>query len=189
MSVQQLGAAAFNGARTIDWFGPHDQPGNAVNLAANAHADPAGVRAVTVEPADNTQSVIVSICSPLGLRSNVQQGTGLLLATNLTAAPLRLRWSTGVQAVGAFMVAQAAFDTPFTATMWLWLSVARAWESVSVQGVTGDIWHKAGDSVAPFVAAQAPAGDTITAVYFDAVHPSNQLFSPLGIGRLYFREV
>jgi hypothetical protein len=59
---------------------------------------------------------------------------------------------------------------------------------VALQGVTGDIWMKAGDTVAPFIAAQAPPGDAITQVYFDAVHPSTQLFSPLGIGRLYFVE-
>jgi hypothetical protein len=54
--------------------------------------------------------------------------------------------------------------------------------------VTGDTWLKAGDTVAPFVAAEAPAGDMIGAVSFDAVHPSTELFSPLGIGRLYFRD-
>ncbi len=188
MAVQQLDPSAFNGARTIDWFGAQNNPGDPANLAANAYADPAGVRSLTVVKAAPAQSVSVNICSPLGLRANVQPGTGLLLATNLTAAPLRLQWSQGVRSVGAFMVAQAAFGTPFTAVMWVWLAGAAAWESVTLQGVTGDIWAKVGDTVAPFVAAQAPAGDLIAAVYFDAVHPSAELFSPLGIGRLYFRE-
>lgn len=189
MPVQQLSAAHFNGARTIDWFGPDNAAGDPAKLAPNAYADAAGVQAVTLVKAVPAQSVTVSVCSPLGLRANVQAGTGLLLATNVTAAPLRLSWSAGVRSVGAFAVAQAAFGTPFTAVMWVWLAGAAAWESVPLQGVTGDIWTKVGDTVAPFVAAQAPAGDVITAVYFDAVHPSAELFSPLGIGRLYFREM
>jgi hypothetical protein len=186
MAVLQLNATAFNGARTIDWFNSAtDTAGDAANPTTNAYADPAGVRSVTVLQAAPAQSVTVSLCSPLGLRANVPAGTGLLLASNLTAAPLRLTWSQGVRSVGAFMVAQAPFDTPFTAVMWVWLAGAAEWESVSVQGATGDI----GDPIAPFVGGQAPAGDLITTVYFDAVHPSDALFSPLGIGRLYFREV
>lgn len=188
MALQQLNPSAFNGARTIDWFGAHNHPGEPANPAANAYADPAGVRSLTVIKAAPAQSVSVNICSPLGLRANVQAGTGLLLATNVTAAPLRLQWSQGVVSVGAFMVAQAALGTPFTAVMWVWLAGAAAWESVNVQGVTGDIWAKVGDTVAPFVAVQAPTGDVITSVLFDSVHPSAELFSPLGIGRLYFRE-
>jgi hypothetical protein len=188
MAIQQLNATAFNGARTMDWFGPSAMPGDPANLTSNAYADPAGVRSVTVMPASPTQVITVNVCSPLGLRANVQAGTGMLLATNVTASPLRLQWSQGVRSVGAFVVAQAAFGTPFTAVMWVWLAQAAAWESVALQGVTGDIWMKAGDTVAPFIAAQAPPGDAITQVYFDAVHPSTQLFSPLGIGRLYFVE-
>ena len=188
MPIQQLSAAAFNGARTMDWFGPGAMPGDPANLAPNAYADPAGVRSVTVLPASPAQAITVNVCSPLGMRANLQAGTGLLLATNVTASPLRLQWSQGVRAVGAFMVAQATFGTPFTAVMWVWLAQAAAWEAVTLQGVTGDIWTQPGDTVAPFIAAQALAGDVITQVYFDAVHPSNQLFSPLGIGRLYFFE-
>jgi hypothetical protein len=186
MAVLKLNATELNGSRTIDWFDSAvDAAGDPANLAANAYADPAGVRSVTLLQAAPAQSVTVSLCSPLGLRANVPAGTGLLLATNQTVAPLRLSWSAGVRSVGAFMVAQAPFDTPFTAVMWVWLAGAGAWESVSVQGATGDI----GDPIAPFVGGQAPAGDLITTVYFDAVHPSDALFSPLGIGRLYFREV
>lgn len=188
MSVQQLSPADFNGARVIDWFGPASNAGDPADLNPNAYADAAHQRAVTLTRAAPAQSVTVSICSALGLRANLQAGTGLLLATNIVAAPLQMRWSAGVRSVGAFVVAQAAFDTPFNATMWVWLAGAKAWHSVSQQGVTGDIWLQAGDTVAPFVAAQAPAGDAITAVCFDAVHPSAELFSPLGIGRLYFRE-
>lgn len=188
MSMQALSPADFNGARAIDWFGPNSKVGDPANLGLNAYADSAGVRAVTLTKAAPTQSVAVSVCSPLGLRANVEAGTGLLLATNITSAPLRMAWSAGVRSVGAFMVAQASFGTPFNATMWVWLAVAKRWASVSQQGVTGDIWTKPGDSVAPFVAGMAPPGELITAVCFDAVHPSNELFSPLGIGRLYFRE-
>jgi hypothetical protein len=43
-----------------------------------------------------------------------------------------------------------------------------------------------GDSVAPFVGAIATDGDRITRVKFDAIHPTDLSFNPLGIGYLYF---
>lgn len=189
MPVQGLAPLAFNGARQIIWFGAANQPGDAANLAPNAYGDPAGVRQLSLQRASPMQSLNVSVCGPLGLPCNLQAGMGLLLGTNLTTAPLRMQWAQPVAAVGAFVVAQAQVGTPFTAVMWVHLVGAAQWESVMVQGQTGPVWTKVGDSVAPFVGARAAAGSAIDAVLFDAVHPTSQAFSPLGIGPLYFSEV
>lgn len=189
MSIQALAPQAFNGRRQINWFGLNNQPGDAADLLPNAYADDAGVRAVSLQPANPTQALAVSVCGPLGLDCNLQLGMGLLLGVNLTAAPLRLQWAQPVAAVGAFMVAQAHLGTPFTAVMWVHLVGANEWESVTMQGETGPVWTHLGASVAPFVGARAPVGGAIDAVLFDAVHPTQLAFSPLGIGPLYFSEV
>ncbi len=188
--IDRLDAQHFNHSLVVDWFsppraGPANQFGDPCEFAANAYRNATSGIGVTIRPADPAQAVMVGNCAPLGLRCNVEQGTGLLLATNVTGAPIRLSLSAGVEAVGAFVVAQANFDTPFTALMWVWLEPARRWEFVAMPGSTGNIFQRAGDSLAPFVGARAPIGERITSVSFDAVHPTDQTFSPLGIGRLY----
>ncbi len=188
--IKQLDATQFNGSLVIDWFspprpGPANQLGAPCDLNPNAFTNATSGIGVTVRPADPAQAILVNRCVPLGLRCNVEEGTGLLLATNTTGAPIRLDFSVGVQAVGAFVVAQANFGIPFTALMWVWLTKAARWEMVSTVGMTGDIFDRPGDSLAPFVGGRAPRGDAISSVLFDAVHPTDEMFSPLGIGRLY----
>lgn len=187
MSVKQLTPSEFNQADVVKWFGPTNNFGDDAKLDPNAYVSAAGKVGVSVIKAAPTQNVTVSVCSALGLRCNIEPRTGLLLATNVTASPLRLRFAgNGVKQVGAFVVSSnAAFGTPFTAQMWVLLANAATWVSVPMQGVTGDIWQRVGDSVAPFVGAIATDGDLITEVHFDAVHPTTQEFSPIGIGNLY----
>ena len=186
MTLPRLQPADFNNAQVIEWFRPGDQIGGKANLNVGAYT--AQGNAVSVLRHDPQQVVTVSKCDPLGFRCNIQQGTGLILASNLGAdAVLRLQWSTPVQSVGAFVVAPELLGTPFDAVMWLWLVQAQRWESVSATGVTGDIWQNPGDTVAPFLGASAPVGDQIGIVVFDGSHPMPAQCSPIGIGNLYFR--
>jgi hypothetical protein len=188
---EKLNPSDFNGALRVKWFKPNSNQGEPADLSANAYLDDAGITGITIAPAAIGQTITVNTCGPApGIRCNLEAGTGLLLAENLTNAPLILKFAgAGVLSVGAFLVStrpQVPFGSPFTPQIWVEINNSSVFENFrGGQGVTGDIWTNPGDSVAPFVGAVATGGDRITSVLFDAVHPTTLSFDPLGIGHLY----
>lgn len=180
----------FAGANIIDWFPPGTMPGQGADLHANAYQNQNSGVAVTVTPAEAGQSLVVFPCDSagLGFPCNLVRGTGVLLVSNGPVAPLRLVLSQGVQQLGAFVVAQAPPGTTIVATMWAFLAGAQQWmEPANRAGLTGGpLPAGASTTSAPFLGLQAPAGDRISAVYFDCVHNGSQKVPNIGIGRLYF---
>lgn len=189
MSAQPLTAQYFDAADKgrLEWFGAGDQPGSPARDAPGAYRHGAGTLAATLQRAHAGQVLQVSVCG-IGLQCNLMAPMGILLADNVTSAPIRIALSAPVPALGAFMVADAPFGTPFTAVLWGRLAGSGQWLSVQQQGETGPAWTAWGDSVAPFVGMRASDGGRFDAVRFDAVHPTDQPFSPVGISALYFSE-
>lgn len=186
MPVRPLAAASFKNSFVIDWWQANGGVASAANFQPGAYVNQASGRAVTVQQAVAGQAVAINITGD-HLRCNLPRNTGLLLANNNTNAPVQLRLQVPVPVVGAYVVCPppAPFGTPYTGLMWVWLVGAQRWESVAAQGATGDLWIP-GTAPPPFLGAQADPGDAFGAVYFDAVHPSQSEFNPIGIGPLYF---
>lgn len=173
----------------VYWFKPNNNHGDPADLAANAYSDDQGLRTLTVRPVVANQVITVSVCAPApGLRCNIEAGTGLLLAQNMTNAPLWIEFGgNGVARVGAFMVAAAPRRTPFTPQLWAEYDGSGSFLNVrGNQGVTEDIWQNPGDSVAPFVGAEFAGGERITSIKFDAILHTATQFDPIGIGYLYY---
>ena len=199
--IEQSNPRAFDSAARVNWFPPAGNLGQAADTSANAYPVNGGVSSITIVTIDATQIFTVNTCGPgPAVRCNLNQPFGLLFAaypaavqglgTPTTGAPLYISFSgNGVQAVGAFIVfrrPQVPFNSVFTPQMWVEVNNSGNFEfHRGVSGVTGDIWTQPGNSVAPFVGVMATGGDRITAVKFDASHPTNLSFDPLGIGDLF----
>lgn len=187
--VPELDPQVFSSDGIVNFFGPHSNFGNPADLTVNAYASTDGQVRVTVVPLTTGQSIVVTTCSPLGIRCNMEGGTGLLVADNVTNAPIVLRFAgAGVRAAGAFMLAAPLPDgTPFAPQLWATPTGGGAVIGIpGPQGVTGDIWTNLGDSVAPFVGVRATGAARIGEVAFDVVHPTPQDFKRVGIGFLYY---
>lgn len=199
--IEQSNPRAFDGAARVSWFPANGNLGQAADVSANAYSDNAGTSNLSIVPIDATQIFTVTTCGPApAVRCNLIQPFGLLFAaypavvrglgTPTTGAPLHISFSgNGVQAVGAFIVfrrPQVPFNSVFTPQMWVEINNSGNFEfHRGPSGITDDIWTRPGNSVAPFVGVAATGGDRITAVKFDASHPTNLSFDPLGIGDLF----
>jgi hypothetical protein len=177
--------AAFGGALRVDWLGGASM-GSLVNTARAAYAATGGAPRVTVVRLPR-QAVNVSCCGELpATPCNLQIDMPLLLADNLSSAPIRLRLSAGVRAIGAFVIAPGLDPgVPYVPLLWARHGVGDVTPVVGRQGVTGGLLMSSDDPAAPFVGATATDGDLITEVYFDASHASTAKFRRLGIGFLY----
>ena len=187
--VPELNPQAFTNDSIVNFFGPHSNFGEPADVTPNGYASTDGLLSVSVLPVAAGQSIVVSTCSPLGIRCNMEGGTGLLVADNATNAPIVLRFAgAGIRAAAAFMLAAPLPDgTPFAPL--LWATPAGGVAVVAIrgqQGVTGDIWTNLGDSVAPFVGVRATGSDRIGEIAFDVVHPTPHDCKRVGIGYLYY---
>lgn len=183
-------ARFFDNAAQVEWFEQRSNFGDPADFAADAYLDLGRVVTLTVLPAGPQQAISVSTCGPQPAeRCNVLAGTPLLIALNdTTGPPITLSFGgAGVRAVGAFVVApRMAFGADFAPHLWaLGDSGAPFLHVPGPQGLTGDIWTRLGDQVAPFVGVQATGGERIKVVQFDAVHPGAFDLALVGISTLY----
>ena len=91
--VPELNPQAFTNDSIVNFFGPHSNFGEPADVTPNGYASTDGLLSVSVLPVAAGQSIVVSTCSPLGIRCNMEGGTGLLVADNATNAPIVLRFA------------------------------------------------------------------------------------------------
>jgi hypothetical protein len=179
--VTQLGKSRVN------WLDV-SSPGTPALLDTDAYGTddiPSRVTVVLQE----TQKIRVGYCGQApGTPCNVENKTPLLLAKNLTSAPIRLRLSRGgVSAVGAQIVAPGVpSGTVYAPQIWVRTAAGDLFPFQGIKGVAGGLANAKTDP-APFVGASVTGGDRIVEVCFDAVHASTVQFGWLGIGFLYLR--
>lgn len=114
-------------------------------------------------------------------------------ATEASEAPIRLRFSQGIRAAGAWVAVSPRNETdpdfigqPLFGCMWLGLESDRGtWRHfVLSQGITGQSVAHGAPVSAPFVGARAEAGDRILEVRFDASLMGNRRFLCLALSGL-----
>lgn len=140
-------------------------------------------------------------CAATDFDCNFWDGDAILVArdsspdSDATEAPIRLRFSKGIRAVGAWVAVSPSdatddtfLDQPLFGYMWVRLaSDAGAWRRfVTGQGVTGlSLSHNA-TMTAPFVGARALGNERIVEVRFDAGLMGNRTYSRLAISELSY---
>ena len=137
-------------------------------------------------------------CSGADLDCNFWQGDAILVATDPSPssdaleAPIRLKFSHGVRAIGAWVgvCPKDPFDTPFFdqplfAAMWIALeSDPLTWHLVNANGWTGHVCPAGTPLTAPFVGVRATGGDRIAEVRFDASLLGNRRFDKIALSEL-----
>jgi hypothetical protein len=192
-TITRLAPRDFDNASRVKWFRPNSINDDLADFNADAYEDEDQLTKITVIRTLPQQRITVSTCSTtVGVRCNLQPKTSLLLAQNSLIAPIFLRFSgNGLSKVGAFVVAQVMgqpFGKPYVPHMWVERDSSGLFEHISGdQGVTGDVWDPniANATVAPFMGAAVNGGSRITAIKFEAIHPTDFEYTPIGIGYLY----
>ena len=138
-------------------------------------------------------------CSDTDFDCNFWQGDAILVAadpspdSDVLQAPIRLKFSAGVRAVGAWVGVcprdpfdAPFFDQPLFAAMWVALaSDPQDWQMVvNADGRTGHVCACATPLSAPFVGARATGGDRIVEVRFDASLLGNRRYDKLALSEL-----
>ena len=137
-------------------------------------------------------------CSGSDFNCNFWLGDSILVASdptpeqNVLQAPIRLKFSAGVRAVGAWIGAcprdpfdEAFFDQPLYGAMWVALvTEPTTWYLVNAAGRTGQVCAVGSPLTAPFVGARATGGDRIAEVRFDAALLSNQRYGQFALSEL-----
>lgn len=137
-------------------------------------------------------------CSDTDFDCNFWFGDAILVATDPSPssdaleAPIRLRFSHGVRAVGAWVGVSPKdpfdtlfFDQPLFAAMWVALAADPLnWHLVSANGWTGHVCPVGTPLTAPFVGARATGGDRIAEVRFDASLLGNRRFDKIALSEL-----
>ncbi len=137
-------------------------------------------------------------CSDVDVDCNFWLGDPVLVARDRNAsadlldAPIRLTFSSGVRAVGAWLGAcpkdpfdSQFFDQPLTGAMWVALERAPdEWHLVRADGWTGHVCAVGEPLTAPFVGARALAGDRIVEVRFDVALLGNRLYDHIAVSEL-----
>lgn len=137
-------------------------------------------------------------CSSTDFDCNFWSGDPILVATDphpgsdAINAPIRLKFSPGVRAVGAWIGAcskdpfdAAFFDQPLFGAMWVAVaSDPAAWHLVSVEGWTGHVCAIGTALTAPFVGARATGGDRIVEARFDAALLGNRRYDKIALSEL-----
>jgi hypothetical protein len=188
MSVRLEGDVDRVAGSALNWLDV-SSPGTPVLLDTDAYGAKDVESRVTVV-LQETQKIRVGYCGQApGTRCNIENETPLLLAKNLTSAPIRLRLSHGgVSAIGARIVAPGVQPgTAYAPQMWVRTAGGDLVPLQGRKGFSGGLLISADDPVAPFVGASVAGGDRIVEVCFDAVHASTAQFGWLGIGFLYLR--
>ena len=120
-------------------------------------------------------------CAVGDFNCNFWNGDAILVAPDLNPrldfmdAPIRLRFSTGVRAVGGWLSANGPdpFDVGFNGqllqgAMWVALAASPAiWHLVRADGVTGTVLSSGVPVTAPFLGLRATGADRIIEVRFD----------------------
>lgn len=140
-------------------------------------------------------------CAATDFDCNFWDGDAILVArdpspaSEASEAPIRLRFSKGVRAVGAWVAVSPTdptdddfLDQPLFGYMWVRLAGERGdWKHfVMGQGVTGLSLGRNATMTAPFVGARALGGERIVEVRFDAGLMGNRPFSRLAISELSY---
>ena len=137
-------------------------------------------------------------CSNVDFDCNFWQGDAILVAadpspsSDVLQAPLRLKFSHGVRAVGAWVgVAPkdpfdtAFFDQPLIAAIWVALQANPIiWHLVSANGWTGHVSPVGSPLSAPFVGARATGNERIVEVRFDASLIGNRRYDKIALSEL-----
>ena len=137
-------------------------------------------------------------CSDADFDCNFWLGDAILVATDPSPssdaleAPIRLKFSHGVRAIGAWVgvCPKDPFDTPFFdqplfAAMWIALeSDPLTWHLVNAHGWTGHVCPAGTPLTAPFVGVRATGGDRIAEVRFDASLLGNRRFDKIALSEL-----
>ena len=137
-------------------------------------------------------------CSDTDFDCNFWLGDAILVAadpspdSDVLLAPIRLKFSTGVRAVGAWVGVcprdpfdAPFFDQPLFAAMWIALeSDPLTWHLVNANGWTGHVCPAGTPLTAPFVGVRATGGDRIAEVRFDASLLGNRRFDKIALSEL-----
>lgn len=138
-------------------------------------------------------------CSDTDFDCNFWLGDAILVAadpspsSDVLQAPIRLKFSHGVRAVGAWVGVcprdpfdAPFFDQPLFAAMWVALESAPLdWQLVvNADGRTGHVCACASPLTAPFVGARATGGDRILEVRFDASLLGNRRYDKLALSEI-----
>ena len=138
-------------------------------------------------------------CSDADFDCNFWLGDAVLVAADPSPdndplqAPIRLKFSAGVSAVGAWVGVCARdpfdtsfFDQPLFAAMWIALaSDPENWQLVvNADGWTGRVCARATPLTAPFVGARVTGSDRIVEVRFDASLLGNRRYDKLALSEL-----
>ncbi|MFT4194333.1 hypothetical protein [Ottowia sp.] len=137
-------------------------------------------------------------CSDTDFDCNFWLGDAILVAddptpdSDLLQAPIRLKFSPGVRAVGAWLGAcssdpfdQDFFDQPMFGAMWVALaSDPAAWHLVRADGWSGHVCGVGTPLTAPFVGARATAGDRIIEARFDLSLLGNRGYDKIALSEL-----
>lgn len=140
------------------------------------------------------------VCSDVDIRCNFWDGDAVLVvrdptpAVDATEAPLRLRLSKGLRALGAWLgiTPLDAFDASFFGQpMWGHVWVALESDPTTPQlftadGATGTVLAPGSAMSAPFVGARATGADRIIEVRFDASLMGNRRYRELVLSELSY---
>lgn len=147
---------------------------------------------------DTGPTVRRRVCSGTDFDCNFWLGDAILVASDPSPssdallAPIRLKFSHGVRAVGAWVGVSAKdpfdtrfFDQPLMAALWVALEADPLnWHFMNANGWTGHVVPVGTALTAPFVAARATGSDRIVEVRFDASLLGNRRFGKIALSDL-----
>ena len=155
-------------------------------------------KAVQIMVNDEGPSVSRRDCSDMDFDCNFWLGDPVLVARDPSPsadpldAPIRLRFSRGVRAVGAWLGAcprdpfdEPFFDQPLFGAMWFSLeSDPMTWHLATANGWTGRSCPVGTALTAPFVGARATGADRIAEVRFDVSLLGNRRYDKIAVSEL-----
>lgn len=182
--VQLMAPADFRGGLEKFWF--EEGPGGNIVASgvpvsgASAQYTLDGTIRIEVN-ADGLPVVDRRDCALGDFNCNFWDGDAILVAPDMNPrldfldAPIRLRFSAGVRAVGGWLSACGPdpFDTGFNGqlllgAMWVRLAASPAiWHLVRAEGLTGTVLASGAPVTAPFVGLRATGAERIVEARFD----------------------